>query len=63
MWMVYVEGRRGPTKIHISEQAATAEAYRLQGKEKRTAYVLKVVFTLAPSSCPGPEGDHAKQIA
>lgn len=55
MWMVFVEGRRTPVVVHQSEQDATAEAYRLQGKENRTAYVLKVICTIAPS--PQPNGD------
>ena len=60
MWMVYVEGRRAPAKFHDSEQSAIAEAYRLQGKERRTAYVLKVVNAIMPSAqTECTERDHA----
>ena len=60
MWFVFVEGKRTPQVIHQSVEAATAEAYRLQGKENRVAYVLKVVTTICPSPSKQLEaGNHA----
>lgn len=40
-WMVYVEGKSGPTMRHDSQQSALAEARRLALMTGKRAYVLE----------------------
>lgn len=42
-YVVMIEGRNTPTKIHDSYETAEKEAKRLCEKERRNAHVLKIV--------------------
>jgi hypothetical protein len=42
-FVVMVEGRNAPTKLHDTYESAEIEAKRLCEKERKNAYVLKVV--------------------
>lgn len=47
-WMVYVEGRNGPTHKHPTKASASAEAMRLHASTGCVAYVLSAVEAVKP---------------
>ena len=51
-YMVYVEGGRGPMKMHPTRQSADEEAVRLARQEKRPAYILKAITRIEETEPP-----------
>ena len=49
-WMVWVEGKLGPTHCHATYADAYAEAEKLARKEQCTAFVLQAVDCLEPQT-------------
>lgn len=49
-WMVYVEGRSSPVKLHHTQDSAEQEAQRLAIKNQCPAFVLQAVGGYKPIS-------------
>lgn len=51
-WMVFADGGHAPTKQHLSQAEAEAEAQRIARKNRRAAYVLEAVAGYEPQNPP-----------
>lgn len=51
-YMLYIEGKSGPTKIHTTEQDAQAEAERLTRIERRPVLIFKAIAKIKLAESP-----------
>ena len=51
-WMVYVEGKNAPTRLHPTEADALTEAARLVSMQRCIAYILEATHVVTQAEPP-----------